>query len=132
MLAVVDGLKPAMLERAVATGRAPAMAAVMERGTYVDECAAAFPSVTPACAATIATGVRQDAHHIPSMNWYSRDERRYVEYGSSFSASRRFGLVQQLTDTIYNMNATHLPAGGARRCSSRSTTSACARPARPT
>ena len=109
LLAVVDGLKPAMLERAVATGRAPAMAAVMERGTYVDECAAAFPSVTPACAATIATGVRQDAHHIPSMNWYSRDERRYVEYGSSFSASRRFGLVQQLTDTIYNMNATHLP-----------------------
>ena len=109
LLAVVDGLKPAMLERAVATGRAPAMAAVMERGTYVDECAAAFPSVTPACAATIATGVRQDAHHIPSMNWYSRDEGRYVEYGSSFSASRRFGLVQQLTDTIYNMNATHLP-----------------------
>ncbi|MGZ6675278.1 MAG: alkaline phosphatase family protein, partial [Solirubrobacteraceae bacterium] len=109
LLAVIDGLKPAMLERAVATGRAPAMAAVMERGTYVDECAAAFPSVTPACAATIATGVRQDLHHIPSMNWYSRDERRYVEYGSSFSASRRFGLVQQLTDTIYNMNATHLP-----------------------
>ena len=109
LLAVVDGLKPAMLERAVATGRAPAMAAVMQRGTYVDECAAAFPSVTPACAATIATGVRQDAHHIPSMNWYSRAERRYVEYGSSFSASRRFGLVQQLTDTIYNMNATHLP-----------------------
>jgi Type I phosphodiesterase / nucleotide pyrophosphatase len=109
LLAVVDGLKPAMLERAVATGRAPAMAAVMERGTYVDECVAAFPSVTPACAATIATGVRQEAHHIPSMNWYSRDEGRYVEYGSSFSASRRFGLVQQLTDTIYNMNATHLP-----------------------
>jgi predicted AlkP superfamily pyrophosphatase or phosphodiesterase len=110
VLAVVDGLKPAMLERAIATGRAPAMAAVIERGTYVDSCCAAFPSVTPVCAATIATGVRQDAHHIPSMNWYSRDERRYVEYGSSFSAARRFGVVQQLTDTVYNMNAEHLPA----------------------
>jgi len=32
VLAVVDGLKPAMLERAVATGRAPAMAAGIERG----------------------------------------------------------------------------------------------------
>jgi hypothetical protein len=110
VLAVVDGLKPAMLERAVATGRAPAMAAVMERGTFVDECCAAFPSVTPVCAATIATGVGPDTHHIPSMNWYWRDERRYVEYGSSFSASRRFGLVQQLTDTVYNMNGEHLPA----------------------
>jgi hypothetical protein len=110
VLTVVDGLKPAMLERAVATGRAPAMAAVIERGTYVDACCAAFPSVTPVCAATIATGVGPEHHHIPSMNWYWRDERRYVEYGSSFSASRRFGLVQQLTDTVYNMNAEHLPA----------------------
>jgi type I phosphodiesterase/nucleotide pyrophosphatase len=110
VLAVVDGLKPAMLERAVATGRAPAMAAVIERGTLVDSCCAAFPSVTPVCAATIATGVGPEAHHIPSMNWYWRDERRYVEYGSSFSASRRFGLVQQLTDTVYNMNGEHLPA----------------------
>jgi Type I phosphodiesterase / nucleotide pyrophosphatase len=110
VLAVIDGLKPAMLERAVATGRAPAMAAVIERGTYVDRCCAAFPSVTPVCAATIATGVLQDAHHIPSMNWYSRADRRYVEYGSSFSAARRFGVVQQLTDTVYNMNAEHLPA----------------------
>ncbi|HKE79767.1 MAG TPA: alkaline phosphatase family protein [Solirubrobacteraceae bacterium] len=110
VLAVVDGLKPAMLERAVATGRAPAIATVMERGTYIDACCASFPSVTPVCAATIATGVGPDTHHIPSMNWYSRDERRYVEYGSSFSAARRFGVVQQLTDTIYNMNAEHLPA----------------------
>ncbi len=110
VLAVIDGLKPAMLERAVATGRAPALQAVIEHGTYVDDCCAAFPSVTPVCAASIATGTRQDRHHIPSMNWYSRDERRYVEYGSSFSAARRFGVVQQLTDTVYNMNLEHLPA----------------------
>ncbi|HXS45785.1 MAG TPA: alkaline phosphatase family protein [Solirubrobacteraceae bacterium] len=109
VLVVIDGLKPAMLERAVATGRAPALRAVMARGTYVDECCAAFPSVTPTCAASIATGTRPDRHHIPSMNWYSRAERRYVEYGSSFSAARRFGVVQQLTDTIYNMNLEHLP-----------------------
>ncbi|MGZ6642617.1 MAG: alkaline phosphatase family protein [Solirubrobacteraceae bacterium] len=110
VLAVVDGMKPAMLRRAVATGQAPAMAAVVERGRFVDDCCAAFPSVTPTCASTIATGTRQDRHRIPSMNWYSRRERRYVEYGSSFSAARRFGVVQQLTDTVFNMNAEHLPA----------------------
>src|SRR5919199_2689196 len=110
VLAVIDGLKPAMLERAIATGRAPALRAIIERGTYVDDCCAAFPSVTPVCAASIATGTRQDRHRIPSMNWYHRDERRYVEYGSSFSASRRFGIARQLTDTVFNMNAEHLPA----------------------
>ena len=108
VLAVIDGLKPAMLERAVATGRAPTLAAIMHRGAYVDDCVAAFPSVTPTCAASIATGLGPDEHHIPSMNWYSRAEKRYVEYGSSFSASRRFGLTRQLTDTVYNMNGAHL------------------------
>src|SRR5205085_3461148 len=103
------GMKPAMLQRAVATGQAPAMAAVIERGRFIDECCAAFPSVTPTCAGTIATGTRQDAHRIPSMNWYSRAERRYVEYGSSFSAARRFGIARQLTDTVFNMNMEHLP-----------------------
>jgi hypothetical protein len=110
VLVVVDGLKPAMFERALQSGRAPAMRAVVERGTYVDECCAAFPSVTPVCAATIATGTHQERHRIPSMNWYHRGERRYVEYGSSFSASRRFGIARQLTDTVFNMNAEHLPA----------------------
>lgn len=109
VLVVIDGLAPAMLERALATGQAPALQAVVDRGRAV-EASSAFPSVTPVCAATIATGVLQDEHQIPSMNWYSHDMRRYVEYGSSFSASRRFGLVQQLTDTAYNMNHEHLAA----------------------
>ena len=64
--------------------------------------------MTPVCAATIATGVRQDRHHIPAMNWWSRAEHRYVEYGSSFAAARRFGINRQLVDTVYNMNAEHL------------------------
>jgi len=110
VLAVVDALKPAMLERAVATGRAPALALLMERGEYVADCVAAYPSVTPACAASIATGAGPDRHHIPSMNWYSRREGRYVEYGSSFQASRTFGIKRSLTDTVYNMNAEHLSA----------------------
>jgi hypothetical protein len=110
VLVVIDGLKPSMLERAVQTGRAPALAALMQRGTYVDECCAAFPSVTPVCAAAITTGVFQDRHRIPAMNWYLADEDRYVEYGSSFAAARRFGIARQLADTIYNMNMEHLPA----------------------
>ena len=108
VLAVVDGMKPAMVRRAVETGHAPAMAKAMERGTFVDDCVAAFPSVTPVCATSIATGARQDVHRIPAMNWFWRDERRYVEYGSSMRAARRFGIGQQLTDLIYTMNGEHL------------------------
>jgi predicted AlkP superfamily pyrophosphatase or phosphodiesterase len=108
VLVVIDALKPAMLERAIATGRAPALARIRDEGCYVDDCVAAFPSVTPVCAATITTGVGPDEHMIPSMNWYHREESRYVEYGSSFSASRQFGVLRSLTDTVYRMNAEHL------------------------
>jgi hypothetical protein len=108
VLVVIDALKPAMLERAIATGRAPALQLLRDGGVYVDDCVAAFPSVTPVCAATITTGVGPDEHLIPSMNWYHREEGRYIEYGSSFSASRQFGVLRSLTDTVYRMNAEHL------------------------
>jgi hypothetical protein len=108
VLCVIDALKPEMLERAIASGRAPALERIIQEGVYVSECVAAFPSVTPVCAATITTGVGPDEHLIPSMNWYHREEERYVEYGSSFSATRQFGVVRSLTDTVYRMNAEHL------------------------
>src|SRR6476469_7815980 len=101
-------MKPAMLERAVASGQAPALELLIERGQRVDDCVAAFPSVTPVCAASIATGTGPDEHDIPAMNWYHRGESRYVEYGTSFKASQAFGFRQSLTDTIYNMNLEHL------------------------
>ena len=108
VLIVIDAMKPEMLERAIAAGRAPALARIAQEGVYVNDVVAAFPSVTPVCAATIATGVGPDEHLIPSMNWYHRFEERYVEYGSSFSATRQFGVVRSLTDTVYRMNAEHL------------------------
>src|SRR4029078_11336755 len=92
----------------VAGGRAPFLQALSERGHHVDDCVAAFPSVTPVCAASIATGTGPDQHEIPAMNWYHRGEGRYIEYGTSFKASQAFGLKQSLTDTIYNMNLEHL------------------------
>ena len=42
------------------------------------------------------------------MNWYHRGEERYVEYGSSFPATRAHGVFRSLFDTVYNMNMSHL------------------------
>jgi hypothetical protein len=110
VLCVIDAMAPAVLDRAVAEGAAPTLAALIERGRYVRECVAAFPSVTPVCAASILTGRWQEHHGIPGMNWYDRDGGRYVEYGSSLRAAQRFGIARQLTDTVYNLNRVHLDA----------------------
>jgi hypothetical protein len=108
VLAVIDSLKPDMLDLAIEEGRAPTLAALRERGTYIRDCLSTFPSVTPVASAAIATGQGPGEHHIPSMNWYHRGEERYVEYGSSFQATRAFGVVRSLYDTVYNMNMAHL------------------------
>jgi hypothetical protein len=108
VLAVIDSLKPDMLDQAVAEGQAPALASLLDGGTYVRDCISTFPSVTPVASAAIATGCGPGEHHIPSMNWFHRGEERYVEYGSSLAATRAFGIVRSLYDTVYNMNLAHL------------------------
>ena len=111
VLAVIDSLKPELLDRAIDSGRAPALKALVERGVYIRDCVSSFPSVTPVASSSITTGLGPDRHHIPSMNWYHRGEERYVEYGSSFAATRTFGIVRSLYDTVYNMNLAHLNRG---------------------
>jgi hypothetical protein len=108
VLAVIDSLKPDMLDQAVAEGDAPALGALLDCGTYIRDCVSTFPSVTPVASAAIATGCGPGEHHIPSMNWFHRGEERYVEYGSSLPATRAFGIVRSLYDTVYNMNLAHL------------------------
>jgi hypothetical protein len=110
VLCVIDAMAPEMLERTIAAGAAPVLERLVADGLYVSDCVAAFPSVTPVCAASIVTGRGQDEHRIPAMNWFHREENRYVEYGSSFRAAQRFGITRQLTDTVYNMNRAHLAA----------------------
>ena len=108
VLGVIDALKPEMLDRAITEGRAPALAALRERGLFVRDSVAAFPSLTPVCAASIATGLSVDQHEVPATNWYHRGEERYVEYGSSFGASQAHGVRRALIDTVYNLNLAHL------------------------
>ena len=107
VLIVVDGMTPAGFERALADRRAPALSFLAEHGTY-QRATSVFPSLTPVCLSSIATGSGPDVHHIPHLVWWHRGERRIVEYGSSFAAVRAAGVAQSLTDTIYNLNQQHL------------------------
>jgi len=108
VLAVIDALSPEALDRAIAEGRAPTLAELVRRGQYVRDCISTFPSLTPVAASAITTGLGPDRHLVPSMNWYHRGEERYVEYGTSFPATRAFGVLRSLQDTVYNMNLAHL------------------------
>jgi hypothetical protein len=109
IVAVVDGLTPSMLEAAIERGTAPVLAALVEAGSY-GRAVSVFPSLTPVCLSTLATGAFPDVHEIPHLVWYSRAESRIVEYGSSFGAVRAAGIGRTLRDTIVNMNLRHMGA----------------------
>ena len=103
VLVVIDGLTPSMFESA----DAPALRFLAEHGEY-RRAASTFPSLTPVCLSSIATGAHPDVHHIPHLVWWNRAEQRIVEYGSSFGAVWAAGLARSLRDTIIDLNLRHL------------------------
>ena len=98
-----------MFEGAIGSGETPTLAALAARGAY-RRATSVFPSLTPVCLSSIATGAHGDIHEIPHLVWYDRREQRLVEYGSSFGAVRAAGIGQTLRDTLVNMNGQHLGA----------------------
>jgi hypothetical protein len=106
VLIVIDGLTPSMLEAA----DTPALRFLLDHGSY-RRAVSTFPSLTPVCLASIATGAHPDVHGIPHLVWWHRGEERLVEYGSSFAALRASGLARGLRDSVVNMNERHLSRG---------------------
>jgi predicted AlkP superfamily pyrophosphatase or phosphodiesterase len=104
---VIDGLTPATLERAVETNSVPALSYLAQHGEY-RRAVTTFPSLTPVCLSSLATGAHPDTHHIPHLVWYHARERRLVEYGSSFGAIRAAGTARSVRDAIFNLNGEHL------------------------
>ena len=109
VLVVVDGLPAALLENALDGRRLPALASLAEHGRYA-RAVSTFPSLTPVCLSSIATGSHPDVHGIPHLVWYHRGERRLVEYGSSFRAIRAAGTRRSFLDAVVEMNRSHLRA----------------------
>ena len=107
VLVVIAGRTPTMLEASLGTASTPTLTALAERAV-LGRATSTFPSLTPVCLSSIATGAHPDVHEIPHLIWWHRGERRLVEYGSSFGAVRAAGLGRALRDTLVGMNAEHL------------------------
>jgi hypothetical protein len=96
-----------MLEHGLERARLPALGLLHDAGTYARG-TTTFPSVTPVCLTSIATGAHPDVHGVPHLVWYHRGERRVVEYGSSFAAIRAAGAMRSMRDSIFGMTHEHL------------------------
>jgi hypothetical protein len=109
VLCVIDGLPAGALEQGLERGRLPALRFLAEHGVYA-EGTTVFPSVTPVCLSSIATGAWPDEHGIPHLVWYDREEGRIVEYGSSLAAAVAAGVRGTVRDSVLNLSGSHLSA----------------------
>jgi hypothetical protein len=100
-------LTPELLEHGIESGVAPSLAYLVDEGSYARG-TTTFPSLTPVCLSSLATGTHPDAHRVPHLAWYHRGEERLVEYGSSFPAMRAAGARQALKDGMFEMCHAHL------------------------
>ena len=107
VLVVIDAMKPEMLDRAIASGRAPALARIAQEGVYVNDVVAAF---------RLDAGLRRHDHNRCRPRPAPDPEHELVpprggalrRVRVELLATRQFGVVRSLTDTVYRMNAEHL------------------------
>ncbi len=105
---VVDSFNPGSLKRAMERKMVPAMEFLKRRGFFTDRCVSVFPTMTPTCASTIATGTPPSDHQVPGFVWFNRRERRIVNYGISPLAVWKMGVRRVIQDLLFNLNHSQL------------------------
>ena len=105
---IIDAWHPGVVERELAAGNLPALAHLLRHGRLDLNCASIFPTVTPACLTSLATGVGPDRHGITGVLWYNREADRYVHYWP-YPQSLYWGTIDHvITDFFLKLNAEHL------------------------
>lgn len=105
---IVDSFHPRALRHCREQGKLPALSFLIERGHLDESCVSIFPTMTPACTSTLATGNYPAQHGIPGIVWYHRGERRFVNYGGNLWTTLKTGIKQVATDFFFNLNHRHL------------------------
>lgn len=104
ILFIVDSFNPTALRRALDRKMVPAMEFLKKRGYFTDRCVSVFPTMTPTCASTIATGTSPSDHQVPGFVWFNRREKRIVNYGISPLAVWKMGVKRVIQDLLFNLN----------------------------
>ncbi len=108
ILLVVDSFHPHALKRSLERKMMPALEYIINRGYFTDRCVSVFPTMTPTCASSIATGTLPSQHQIPGFVWYSRREKRMINYGMTLLAVLKLGARRVIRDLLFNLNQNQL------------------------
>ena len=101
---IVDSFNSSALRSALEKKMVPAMDFLKNRGYFSESCVSVIPTMTPTCASSIITGASPCDHLVPGFEWFSRAERRIVNYGSSPLAVWKMGVKRVVRELLFNLN----------------------------
>ncbi|MEZ2658963.1 alkaline phosphatase family protein [Aneurinibacillus aneurinilyticus] len=105
---LVDSFMPHVLQEARNRGSVPALSFLVEQGAYWDRCVTVFPTMSASVDASLSTGAYPEMHGIPGLIWYSRKERRVVNYINGSKSVWRMGMQRCAHDILIGLNETHM------------------------
>ncbi|PLT35699.1 alkaline phosphatase family protein [Bacillus sp. V5-8f] len=105
---VIDTLMDSPLQEAVKTGKAKALKFLMEHGQYYHKFVAPFPTMSVNVDTTLLTGTYCNQHGIPGLVWFSKEEKRLINYGTHYRELFKLGMGQAIEDFLFNLNEKHI------------------------
>lgn len=108
ILIILDSMIGPILDASLERGNVPALQFLIDNGRYYDNLITPFPSMSVTVESSLVTGTMPDKHGVPGLSWYSKQEDRIVNYGTSFLTWLKTGLAEGVMDVLYHLNNTHL------------------------
>lgn len=108
LLIIIDALATRILEPALASGRLPNLAKLVDAGALYPECIAVFPSITPAATGSLATGCYPSEHGILGAHWYDEEADDVAYFGSDVWTILNEGVGNYILDFQRELNAKRL------------------------
>jgi len=108
VLLMVDSMLPESIDRLALENKVPALSFLIKNGTYRRDFISSFPSMSVTIESSLLTGTYADEHKVPGLLWFDQREGRMISYGDGPRATWKPGLPEQLFNSLYQLNQTHL------------------------
>ena len=108
VLFLIDSMMPDVLESCIASGQAPGMAFLKERGQYIGDCVTVFPTMTASIDCSLITGVYPAQHRVPGLVWYDPETKQLVNYINGSLPVQKIGIAQCARNVLFDLNKRHM------------------------
>ncbi|MFD2114302.1 alkaline phosphatase family protein [Paenibacillus yanchengensis] len=108
ILLVIDSLMTQAIDRGIQQKELPTFQFLTDHGQYYKDIVSSFPTMSVTIDSSLLTGAYPNEHRVPGLTWYSKNEKRVINYGTGPMEIFKHGINSVLEDALINLNGKHL------------------------